>query len=174
MSWHWPTSPIAFNEGKMSSCLSPLQAAIAGHSMGGHGALTLGLKNPDKYVSISAFAPISNPISVPWGQKAFKGYLGEDKSQWKQNDATELAKSYDGPDREILVDQGTADSFLKEQLDPAAFIKAVDSNPKLKLSHRMQVSSSFPLLSPSLRCISQSFCFWLRQVRFEVAKQFFF
>ena len=106
--------------------------------MGGHGALTLGLKNPDKYVSISAFAPISNPINVPWGQKAFKGYLGDDKSQWKEYDATELAKSYDGPQREILVDQGTADNFLKEQLDPTAFIKAADSNSKLKLTHRMQ------------------------------------
>lgn len=106
--------------------------------MGGHGALTLGLKNPDKYASISAFAPISNPINVPWGQKAFKGYLGDDKSQWKQYDATELAKSYDGPEREILIDQGTADNFLKEQLDPTAFIKAADSNTKLKLTHRMQ------------------------------------
>lgn len=60
--------------------------------MGGHGALTLGLKNPDKYASISAFAPISNPSQVPWGQKAFKGYLGDDKSLWRQYDATELAK----------------------------------------------------------------------------------
>lgn len=108
--------------------------------MGGHGALTLGLKNPDKYASISAFAPISNPINVPWGQKAFKGYLGDEKSQWKQYDATELAKSYDGPPREILIDQGTADNFLKEQLDPTAFIKAADSNKKLKLTHRMQAS----------------------------------
>ena len=58
----------------------------------GKGALTLGLKNPDKYASISAFAPISNPINVPWGQKAFKGYLGDDKSQWEQYDATELAQ----------------------------------------------------------------------------------
>jgi len=60
--------------------------------MGGHGALTLGLRNPDKYASISAFAPISNPSQVPWGQKAFKGYLGDDEAQWKQYDATELAK----------------------------------------------------------------------------------
>lgn len=121
------------------TCSSTVQAAIAGHSMGGHGALTLGLKNPDKYVSISAFAPISNPIDVPWGQKAFKGYLGDDKSQWKQYDATELAKNYSGPEREILIDQGTGDNFLKEQLDPTAFIKAVESNGKLKLKHRMQV-----------------------------------
>ncbi len=71
-----------------------LQAGITGHSMGGHGALTLGLKNPDKYASISAFAPISNPSQEPWGQKAFKGYLGEDKSTWAQYDATELAKKW--------------------------------------------------------------------------------
>ena len=89
--------------------------------MGGHGALTLGLKNPDKYCSISAFAPISNPMAVPWGQKAFKGYLGDDKSQWKQYDATELAKDYNGPERAILIDQGTGDNFLKEQLDPTAW-----------------------------------------------------
>ena len=107
--------------------------------MGGHGALTLGLKNPDKYASISAFAPISNPSAVPWGQKAFKGYLGDDKSQWKQYDATELAKAYDGPKRDILIDQGTADNFLKEQLDPAAFKAAAEGNSKLHLTHRMQV-----------------------------------
>lgn len=68
------------------------QAAITGHSMGGHGALTLGLKNPDLYKAISAFAPIVNPITVPWGQKAFTGYLGEDKESWKQYDACQLAQ----------------------------------------------------------------------------------
>eukprot|EP00884_Botryococcus_braunii_P012592 jgi/Botrbrau1/21333/Bobra.0184s0043.1 len=72
-------------------------AAIMGHSMGGHGALTLGLKNPHLYKAISAFAPIVNPIAVPWGQKAFTGYLGEDQEAWKQYDACELVKAYDGP-----------------------------------------------------------------------------
>ncbi len=67
-----------------------LQAAIMGHSMGGHGALTLGLRNPHLYKSISAFAPITNPIQVPWGQKAFSGYLGDNQEEWKQYDATEL------------------------------------------------------------------------------------
>lgn len=118
--------------------LDTKKAGISGHSMGGHGALTLGLKNPDKYSSISAFAPISNPSQVPWGQKAFKGYLGDDKSLWKQYDATEVAKEYEGPEREILVDQGTADNFLKEQLDPTAFKSATDGNPKITLNHRMQ------------------------------------
>lgn len=114
------------------------KAGISGHSMGGHGALTLGLKNPDKYASISAFAPISNPSQVPWGQKAFKGYLGDDKSQWAEYDATFLAKGYKGPEREILVDQGSGDNFLKEHLDPTAFKAAAEGNPKIKLNHRMQ------------------------------------
>lgn len=118
--------------------------------MGGHGALTLGLKNPDKYATISAFAPISHPSAVPWGQKAFKGYLGEDKSQWAQYDATELAKSYSGPEREILVDQGGADSFLKVQLDPSHFISAAESNPKIKLTHRTQASLAY---HPLIQCI---------------------
>ena len=69
------------------------QASITGHSMGGHGALTIGLRQPDLFKSISAFSPISNPISVPWGQKAFSGYLGDDKESWKQYDATELVNT---------------------------------------------------------------------------------
>ena len=109
--------------------------------MGGHGALTIGLKNPDKYVSISAFAPISNPSNVPWGQKAFKGYLGDDKSEWKQYDATEIAKTYDGPKIDILYHQGTADNFLKEQLDPKPFKEAVSGNSKINLDLRMEVNS---------------------------------
>ncbi|CAD5207410.1 unnamed protein product [Bursaphelenchus okinawaensis] len=89
--------------------------SIFGHSMGGHGALTIGLKNPDLFVSISAFSAICNPTQGPWGQKAFNGYLGEDKSQYNQYDATELAKSYSGPKKNILLDQGTADNFYKQQ-----------------------------------------------------------
>ena len=121
-------------------CYLWMQAAIMGHSMGGHGALTIGLKNPTKYASISAFAPISNPTNVPWGQKAFKGYLGDDKSEWSQYDATELAKAYDGPKVDILIDQGTSDNFLKEQLDPAAFKSAAEGNSKLNLQLRLQAS----------------------------------
>ena len=68
------------------------QACICGHSMGGHGALVLGLRNPDKYRSISAFSAICNPVNAPWGKKAFSGYLGDDKESWKQYDATELAQ----------------------------------------------------------------------------------
>lgn len=79
---------------RISSQLASLQASITGHSMGGHGALTIGLKHPELYQSISAFSPISNPMNVPWGQKAFSGYLGDDKETWKQYDATELVSTY--------------------------------------------------------------------------------
>jgi S-formylglutathione hydrolase len=71
--------------------------SIAGHSMGGHGALTLYLKNPGKYKSVSAWAPISNPSQCPWGKKAFGGYLGKDKEEWRKHDATELVKGWKGP-----------------------------------------------------------------------------
>eukprot|EP00439_Symbiodinium_sp_Y106_P083822 s539_g24.t1 len=101
--------------------------AISGHSMGGHGALTIAMKNPERYTSVSAFAPICNPMNVPWGQKAFKLYLGEDQQGWKQYDATELISQYTGKDLHILCDCGTADSFLVgdvNQLQPLAFMAA--------------------------------------------------
>ena len=90
---------------------------IAGHSMGGHGALTIGLKNPHLYFSISAFAPICSPTRCPWGQKALRGYLGDDDSEWTQYDAVELIRK-GHRSGEILVDQGEADNFLQEQLKP--------------------------------------------------------
>lgn len=91
--------------------------SISGHSMGGHGALTIGMLNPERYCSISAFSPICNPINSPWGIKAFTTYLGEDKSGWKQHDASELMKVATNliPTK---VDQGGADNFLAEQLKP--------------------------------------------------------
>lgn len=79
--------------------------SITGHSMGGHGALVCALRNPGLYKSVSAFAPICNPTYCPWGIKAFSGYLGEDKEQWIQYDATELVTQYNGPQLEILIDQ---------------------------------------------------------------------
>ncbi|XP_052784479.1 S-formylglutathione hydrolase-like [Mya arenaria] len=88
--------------------------SIFGHSMGGHGALICALKNPGKFKSVSAFAPISNPIKAPWGIKAFTGYLGPEQAKWKEYDATELAKQYKGPELNILVDQGQADNFYTE------------------------------------------------------------
>ncbi|WP_372986900.1 S-formylglutathione hydrolase [Marinobacter sp.] len=93
--------------------------SVSGHSMGGHGALICALKNPGRYQSVSAFAPIANPTECPWGQKAFSGYLGDDHSSWEQWDASLLIPTA----RErlpLLVDQGTADEFLETQLNPEA------------------------------------------------------
>jgi S-formylglutathione hydrolase len=96
------------------------RTGIFGHSMGGHGALTIALRNPGRYRSVSAFSPISAPRRCPWGQKAFSGYLGPDEGQWAAYDAAELAaKVTDGQRRPpILVDQGLADQFLAAQLHP--------------------------------------------------------
>ncbi|MEF1339263.1 S-formylglutathione hydrolase [Vibrio rotiferianus] len=109
--------------------------SISGHSMGGHGAITIGLKNSDQYRSISAFSPISNPMQCPWGQKAFTAYLGTDIESWKQYDASELLKQSKSP-LPILVDQGDADNFLAEQLKPDALLaaaKAHDSAVELRM-----------------------------------------
>jgi S-formylglutathione hydrolase len=98
---------------------------IFGHSMGGHGALTLALKNQDLYASVSAFAPVSAPTRAPWGKKAFSGYLGPDESSWREHDASELVRRLPFTDgRSILVDQGTVDEFLQEQLYPETFEEA--------------------------------------------------
>ena len=97
---------------------------IFGHSMGGHGALVCGLKHPELFKSISAFAPIVAPSQCPWGQKAFSNYLGVDQDVWKAYDATELIKIYADPSRPILIDQGTKDSFLENQLMPDKFVEA--------------------------------------------------
>lgn len=99
--------------------------AIAGHSMGGHGALVIGLRNSDRYTSISAFSPISNPTQCPWGEKAFSAYLGDDREQWKQYDAVEIIKSK-GQTLPIRVDQGLADGFLEEQLKPENLKDAIN------------------------------------------------
>lgn len=90
--------------------------AISGHSMGGHGALVIGLREKDKFRSVSAFSPIVNPVACPWGRKAFSGYLGDDKTHWASYDACELIRSGVAHKHKILVDQGSEDSFLKEQL----------------------------------------------------------
>jgi len=111
--------------------------SIMGHSMGGHGALTIFLKNSDAYKSVSAFSPICNPIECPWGQKAFSGYLGQDQEAWKKSDATHLVKSYSGP-VEILIDQGAADNFLTAgQLLPDKF-QAACASAGVKVQVRMQ------------------------------------
>lgn len=100
--------------------------SIMGHSMGGHGALTLALRHPEQYRSVSAFAPICAPSQVPWGQKAFGGYFGADESIWLEHDAVALIDK-SGFDKPILVDQGTADSFLDNQLKPELLEQACES-----------------------------------------------
>lgn len=100
---------------------------ITGHSMGGHGALTIGLNNSDRYRSISAFSPICAPSQCPWGDKALGGYLGGDKESWKPYDATELIISGARSTNRILIDQGDADQFLAEQLKPELFQAACDA-----------------------------------------------
>ena len=101
------------------------QSSISGHSMGGHGALTIALKNPEKYISVSAFAPICNPIDSPWGDKVFSRYLGNDKSTWEQYDASLLVAKA-SQKIPMMVDQGEADEFLHEQLKPAALQSACE------------------------------------------------
>lgn len=106
---------------------------IFGHSMGGHGALVCALRNPELYRSVSAFAPISTPMQCPWGTKAFGGYLGPDRANWRQYDASELVRARPFG-ASILVDQGLADKFLAEQLKPELFETACrDAGQSLKL-----------------------------------------
>jgi len=94
--------------------------AISGHSMGGHGALVMALKNPGRFTSVSAFAPIVNPTKVPWGQKAFTAYLGADAAAWQEWDSCVLMQASQATDAiPTLIDQGDADQFLAEQLQPA-------------------------------------------------------
>lgn len=99
--------------------------AIAGHSMGGHGALMIGLKNQDKYVSASAFSPITHPTQCPWGEKAFAAYLGDDRNAWKQYDTCELLLTQ-ACDLPLKVDQGNDDNFLAEQLRYDDLVAVVD------------------------------------------------
>ena len=99
------------------------RCGVSGHSMGGHGALVVGLRNPDKFKSISAFAPICHPTQSPWGQKAFQTYLGDDQSAWAPYDAVQLLGS-SGFEGKILVDQGGDDEFLESQLMPDRLEKA--------------------------------------------------
>ena len=112
------------------------RVGLLGHSMGGHGALTIGLRNPDTFRSVSAFAPICSPLNCPWGEKALGNYLGSDKAHWREYDACALIE--DGARLPaLLVDQGEADSFLSEQLKPALLASACES-AGIPLTLRMQ------------------------------------
>jgi len=114
------------------------QRSIFGHSMGGHGALMIALRNPQRYASVSAFSPIVAPSQVPWGQKAFSAYLGDDQSTWANYDSLALMKqSAHGKKLPLLIDQGSGDEFLAEQLKPELFAQAAkDANYPMTL--RMQ------------------------------------
>jgi S-formylglutathione hydrolase len=114
----------------------PGATGIFGHSMGGHGALTLALRNPSLYKSVSAFSPIAAPMQSPWGQKAFTNYLGADRQAWREYDATELVarKAYPGS---ILIDQGGADQYLAAELLPEKFAAAAAKSGQ-QLNLRMQ------------------------------------
>lgn len=101
------------------------RAGIFGHSMGGHGALTLALRHPGRWASVSAFAPVAAPMRCPWGQKAFAAYLGPDRAAWAAHDASELMRAARNPyPQGILIDQGLSDKFLAEQLYPEVFEQA--------------------------------------------------
>jgi S-formylglutathione hydrolase len=121
--------------------------SIFGHSMGGHGALTIALKNADRYRSVSAFAPIVAPSQVPWGLKAFPRYLGEDRAAWEDYDACSLAKRRKFPGT-ILIDQGEADKFLAEQLRPQLFEAACrESGQSLNLRLQPGYDHSYYFIS---------------------------
>lgn len=128
--------------------IDPDRAGITGHSMGGHGALTIALKNPNVFKSVSAFAPIVAPMQIPWGQKALKAYLGQNKESWRAYDATDLIQSgqrFEGP---ILIDQGTADPFLADQLKPEIFERAcLEAGQPLKLRLQDGYDHSYYLMA---------------------------
>ena len=117
--------------------VDPSRAGIFGHSMGGHGALTIALKNPHAYRSVSAFAPICSPMRCPWGKKALAGYLGGDSARWRDYDTTALLedRGWSGPP--LLVDQGTKDPFLDDQLKPG-LLKETCVQRNIPLELRMQ------------------------------------
>lgn len=116
---------------------------IFGHSMGGHGALVTALRNPDRWQSVSAFAPISNPVAVPWGEKAFGHYLGTDHKNWEAYDASLLMRAKPHPS-ELLVDQGMADPFLENQLHPQALEAAAEaSGQRLRLRRHAGYDHSY-------------------------------
>ncbi len=112
--------------------------SLMGHSMGGHGALVLALRHPEKFQSASAFSPIVHPSECPWGQKAFAGYLGADKSQWCSYDTTELIKLGKKHPRPFLVDQGLQDEFLDKQLLTDHLEQACEKSGQKCLIHRRE------------------------------------
>lgn len=122
--------------------------SIMGHSMGGHGALVLGLRNPSIFQSISAFSPIVNPMNCPWGKKAFKGYLGESEKEWENYDACKLIENGNLHKNKILVEQGLADEFFKEQLLTQNLEEVCDKKKQLlQVNYRKQYDHSYYFIS---------------------------
>ncbi|KAI1717842.1 putative esterase domain-containing protein [Ditylenchus destructor] len=125
--------PLIFNQFPVDQA----KVGIFGHSMGGHGALTIGLRNPSIFKSISAFAAICNPSAASLTNKAFTAYLGDDRSNWAKYDAVEVSKVYAGPKRTILLDQGTADTFYTgKNLMPENLIEV--QNPNIEFDFRLR------------------------------------
>ena len=140
--------------------------SISGHSMGGHGALTIALRNTDKYRSVSAFAPIVSPLNCPWGVKALSNYIGEDKAQWRQYDACELVRN--GAQLPMLVDQGLGDGFLEEQLKThllEGFLRRYVT--KMVMITR---TSLLVALSKSILCFTKNICQFRGQENVEAKK----
>jgi S-formylglutathione hydrolase len=132
--------------------VKPEKQSIFGHSMGGHGALICALKNPQQYLSVSAFAPIAAPMSCPWGNKMFTAYLGDDKQQWAEYDASELIKQTQ-LNSVILVDQGTADTFYQQkQLLPETFQSACQKvRQNLNLRWQTEYDHSYFMISSFIK-----------------------
>ncbi|MCL1137834.1 S-formylglutathione hydrolase [Shewanella pneumatophori] len=137
--------------------------AISGHSMGGHGALMIALRNPERYRSVSAFSPIVNPSQVPWGQKAFSAYLGGDKTAWQQYDSCALmATSAGSVQLPALVDQGLSDDFLPEQLQPQALLNAAEaSGYPLTLNQHLGYDHSYYFIASYIEAHLRFHAKWL-------------
>jgi S-formylglutathione hydrolase len=128
--------------------VDPMRVGISGHSMGGHGALTIGFRNPSLFRTLSAFSPICAPTLCPWGEKALTGYLGGDRAQWAKYDATQLIAEIGWSGPEILVDQGEADEFLESQLKPDLLVEAAArGDVPLRLRRRAGYDHSYFFIS---------------------------
>lgn len=140
----------------------PLRCGIFGHSMGGHGALVLALRNPELFRSVSALAPIAAPIQSPWGKKAFSGYLGPDQDRWRAYDASVLVAAAPARFPAILIDQGEADKFLAEQLYPDVFAAAcADAGQALELRRHAGYDHGYYFVSTF---VADHLCFHRRQL----------
>ena len=138
--------------GLLKSDFKVSKFGIFGHSMGGHGALMLGLREPEIFETVSAFSPIVNPLNAPWGQKAFSGYLGNNKNLWKKYDTTEIVKSSESVDKTLLIDQGTSDEFLERELLTSNLETACkESGQKIKVNYREGYDHSYYFISTFLK-----------------------